>query len=248
MQTPISSASCCFHGVAPIRKPVFRSCDVSPAFADAMQTTPPIVMASAPKAGAVHPFTRKMAEVAINVAIVMPEIGLAELPISPTMREETVTNRNPNTTTSRDAARLASRLVCAPGTGLNVRNRNIKTTSRTEPPTTTDMGKSRSVRFSAAAAARDLSEALRAFAECAPDGRQRAQQGKNAGRRHRARAHRPHIRRPQIAGSHLRDRLRSRIDCALRHASRRSGSPASAPARRRRRPAKIVPATRGPIM
>ena len=31
-RTPIISASCCFHGVAPTRKPVFRSCEVSPAF------------------------------------------------------------------------------------------------------------------------------------------------------------------------------------------------------------------------
>ena len=95
MQAPMSNASCCLHGVAPIRKPVFRSCEVSPALADAMQTTPPMVMASAPKAGAVHPFTRKIAEVAISVAMVIPEMGLAELPIRPTMREETVTKRNP---------------------------------------------------------------------------------------------------------------------------------------------------------
>ena len=37
--------------------------------------------------GAVQPLTRKMAEVAMRVAMVMPEMGLAELPMRPTMRE-----------------------------------------------------------------------------------------------------------------------------------------------------------------
>ena len=87
-------------GVAPTRYPVFKSCEVSPASAEAMQTTPPMVMARAPNAGAVQPLTRKIAEVAISVAIVMPEMGFAELPISPTIRELTVTNRNPKTTMS----------------------------------------------------------------------------------------------------------------------------------------------------
>ena len=64
--------------MAPIRYPVLRSCEVSPASAEAMQTTPPMVMARAPKAGAVQPLTRKMAEVAMSVAMVMPEMGLAE--------------------------------------------------------------------------------------------------------------------------------------------------------------------------
>ena len=49
--------------------------EVSPALEAAMQTTPPMVMASAPKAGAVQPLTRKMAAVAMRVAMVMPETG-----------------------------------------------------------------------------------------------------------------------------------------------------------------------------
>ena len=44
-----------------------------------MQTIPPMVMASAPKAGAVQPLTRKIAEVAIRVAMGMPETVLAEM-------------------------------------------------------------------------------------------------------------------------------------------------------------------------
>src|SRR5258707_9682501 len=72
-----------------------------------MQTTPPMVIASAPNAGAVHPCTRNTAAVAIRVAMVMPDTGLADEPTRPTIRELTVTKRNPKTTTSRDAARLA---------------------------------------------------------------------------------------------------------------------------------------------
>ena len=104
--------------MAPIRKPVFRSCEVSPASAEAMQTTPPMVIANAPKAGAVQPATRKIAEVAISVAMVMPLMGLAEEPIRPTMRELTVTKRNPKKTISSDAARFSTTPSCAPGTGL----------------------------------------------------------------------------------------------------------------------------------
>ena len=145
--TPTITAICCFQGVAPIRNPVLRSCDVSPALAAAMHTTPPIVIASAPNAGAVQPFTRKIAAVAMRVAIVMPEMGFAELPINPTMREDTVTKRKPKTTTRSDAAKLASHPTCAPGTGLKVRKRNINKTSSTLPPSTTLIGRSRSVRL-----------------------------------------------------------------------------------------------------
>ena len=46
--TPRNRPFCWSDGVAPTRKPVFRSCEVLPALAAAMQTTPPIVSASAP--------------------------------------------------------------------------------------------------------------------------------------------------------------------------------------------------------
>ena len=87
--TPTSSASCCARGVAPTRKPVFKSCDVLPALAEAMQTTPPMLMASAAKAAPVQCSTRKTAQVAIRVAMAMPEIGFEDVPMSPVMREET---------------------------------------------------------------------------------------------------------------------------------------------------------------
>src|SRR5262245_2285034 len=85
-----------------------------------MQTTPPMLMASAAKAGAVHPMTRNMAHVAIKVAIAIPEIGLDEVPIRPVMRDETVTNKKPKTTTSKAAKMLLKADVGAPGTGLKV--------------------------------------------------------------------------------------------------------------------------------
>ncbi len=125
---------------------------MSPEFAAAMQTTPPMVMASAPKAGAVQPLTRKMAEVAMRVAMVMPETGEADEPTMPTMRAETVTKRNPKTTMSSAAAALARGPTYAPGTGLNWRKRNISRMRTALPPKTTMGGRSCSVRSGSAAA------------------------------------------------------------------------------------------------
>jgi hypothetical protein len=38
---PHRIATCCARGVAPSKKPVFRSCDVAPALLEAMQTMAP---------------------------------------------------------------------------------------------------------------------------------------------------------------------------------------------------------------
>jgi hypothetical protein len=118
---------------------------VSPAFEAAMQTMPPMVIARAPKAGAVQPLTRKIAAVAMRVAMVMPETGEALEPTMPTIRAETVTKRKPKSTTRKEAARLAKAPTWAPGTGLNSRKTQSRRTRRTEPPRTTDQGRSRSV-------------------------------------------------------------------------------------------------------
>src|SRR5258707_6624131 len=48
---PRNWPNCCFAGVAPTRKPVFKSCEMSPAFEAAMQTTVPTVRMAASKAG-----------------------------------------------------------------------------------------------------------------------------------------------------------------------------------------------------
>ena len=49
---------------------------------------------------------RKIRHVNSNVAIVMPDIGLLDEPISPVKREETVTKRKPKSTISAAAARF----------------------------------------------------------------------------------------------------------------------------------------------
>ena len=89
-----------------------------------MQTTPPMVMARAPKAGAVQPLTRKMAAVAMRVAMVMPETGEAEEPTMPTMRALTVTKRNPKTTTRSAAAILARSADLSSGDGFEFEEEN----------------------------------------------------------------------------------------------------------------------------
>src|SRR5512145_3409493 len=105
-----------------------------------MQTTPPTVRASTAYAGVVHPAARNSAQVAISVAMVMPETGLAEVPIRPQMREDTVTNRKPNTTTRTDAMRLLNTPVLAPGTGLKVSRAHSSRTITAEPPRTSVLG------------------------------------------------------------------------------------------------------------
>ena len=44
--TPMIRPICCLYGVAPTRKPVFRSCDVAPALAEAIHTTEPTISAT----------------------------------------------------------------------------------------------------------------------------------------------------------------------------------------------------------
>ena len=56
-------------------------------------------------------------------------------------------------TTSSEAAAFARNPTCAPGTGLKVRKRNMITTNATDPPITTLIGKSSSVRNTAVLAA-----------------------------------------------------------------------------------------------
>ena len=50
----------------------------------------------------------KIRQVAISVAIVMPEMGFDDEPIMPTMRQATVTKKNPKTTISSAEQQLAA--------------------------------------------------------------------------------------------------------------------------------------------
>src|SRR6185437_6814026 len=142
-----------FEGVAPTKNPVFKSCEVPPAFDEATQTTPPIVSARAENALPVHPATRNIAHVAISVAIAMPLIGFDEFPISPQIRDDTVTNKNPNTTTKTAAIRFDSTPVFAPGIGRHVSRAHIITITASDPSTTIFIEKSRSMRLTAVSSA-----------------------------------------------------------------------------------------------
>jgi hypothetical protein len=79
-----------------------------------------------------------MTHVRMSVAMVMPEIGFDELPIKPTMREETVTKKKPKTTMSREAKTF-------PCSGI-LGSTSRASASSTVPTSTTIIGMSRSVR------------------------------------------------------------------------------------------------------
>src|SRR4051794_4683657 len=95
-RAPMRIDHCCHFGVAPRRKPVFKSCEVVPPLEDAMQTTPPIDSARTACKGSIIPRPRKIRQVINSVATVMPLIGFDDEPISPVKREDTVTKRKPN--------------------------------------------------------------------------------------------------------------------------------------------------------
>src|SRR4051794_38318829 len=136
--TPIISPYCWYFGVAPTMYPVFRSWDVAPAFAAAIATTAPTHRATGEYHSPDQPTAMKIEQVRMRVAIVIPEIGLEEEPINPTIREETVTKKNPNTTTSSEASTL-------PWVGIRGATAR-KMASSTVPPRTIDSGMSCSVR------------------------------------------------------------------------------------------------------
>src|SRR5687767_6387534 len=122
--------------------PVFRSWEVAPALAAAMQTTAPTQRAIGEYHSPVHPSATKIVQVRISVAIVIPEIGLDDEPISPTILDDTVTKKNPNTITRIETTKLP----CVGSPGASARNN----ASTTVPTSTTVIGMSRSVRIVAA--------------------------------------------------------------------------------------------------
>ena len=71
-----------------------------------MHTTAPTQSATGEYQSPVQPSATKIVQVRISVAMVMPETGFEEDPIRPTMRDETVTKKNPKTTTRIDATKL----------------------------------------------------------------------------------------------------------------------------------------------
>jgi hypothetical protein len=93
--------------------------------------------------------------VAISVAMVMPEMGLEEEPIRPTMREETVTKMKPKTMTrTATSSRLRKELP-----GMKGRATSTNTRARL-PAMTVTKERSRSVRRMLAAAVLSESERI----------------------------------------------------------------------------------------
>src|SRR5262249_23246775 len=97
LTAPTTIEICWALGVAPTRKPVLRSCEVVPPLDDAMQTIAAIDSAGTGYCSRTQPRRTKIRQVISSVAIVIPEIGFDDEPISPVSRELTVTNRKPNT-------------------------------------------------------------------------------------------------------------------------------------------------------
>ena len=152
IKAPIRIAYCAYFGVHPRRKPVFRDWAVVPPLEAATQTTAAIERASTLSRELVQPSARKIRQVSINVATVIPEMGFDDEPISPVSLEETVTNRNPNKTTS-----TAPEIALTVFTWL-VRNKVSRAISPRHPPSTTNMDISFSVLDLVESVAPDFSE------------------------------------------------------------------------------------------
>src|SRR4051812_37757803 len=103
-----------------------------------MQTIAPMPIAIGEYMSPVQPSATKSRQGRIKVAIVMPEIGFDDVPIRPVMRDETVAKKKPKIKT-RTAARTLP-YVGSDGTTMR------KSARRSDPPTTTVIGMSRSVR------------------------------------------------------------------------------------------------------
>ncbi len=106
-----------------------------------MQTIAPTESAVTYAPPPVLPMSRKIRQVKSSVATVMPEIGLEDEPISPVSREDTVTNRKPNTMMSS----APRKFMCSAGVAMMPTMRTIM------PMPTKLMGRSRSVRGTKAA-------------------------------------------------------------------------------------------------
>src|SRR5437763_2728888 len=147
-RAPMRIDHCCHLGVAPTRYPVLRSCEVVPPLEAAMQTTAAMEIAVSLSSGSVQPRAKKIRHVSSSVATVMPEMGLDDEPISPVRRDDTVTNKNPNSTISTAPSGCIFKSGTQENSGIlcNGEVAQIAAT-RSRPPTPTiHKGRSRSVR------------------------------------------------------------------------------------------------------
>ena len=183
----------------------------------------------------------------MSVAMVIPEIGFDEEPMSPVMRDDTVAKKKPKTRIST-AART---LPCVGRPGVTIR----KMASSSEPTSTTAIGMSRSVRARPDWPA-PAPKILDAATGRRDDRRNRARQGDEARGQHRAGADVADVGAPQLPGRHLGSGTAGRWRVVANgwiggkgsvmklpriESSGRNTSHDSTP------PANIVPAMRGPI-
>src|SRR6266567_5187610 len=118
-QTPITSATCCFHGVASTNWPVLRSCRLLFAIAATLKITAVVKSANAinalPESGDTYGFTPITSSNAapITTSIPIPDSGLLEEPIRPAMYPQTAeTKKLINTTYATPP--IVSVATCAP--------------------------------------------------------------------------------------------------------------------------------------
>src|SRR5688500_6461142 len=140
---PMNCPSCCLAGVAPTRYPVFKSCEMSPAFDAAMQTTVPTVRIAARAEGSDQPKATNTTDTPSSVTSVIAEVGFDDTPMSPTMRDDTTTNATPKIATPSAATMRGTSVMLpakSPGTATSVMTISAGMT------TTTHDGTSRSVR------------------------------------------------------------------------------------------------------
>src|ERR1044071_384871 len=140
---PRNWPNCWRAGVAPTSQPVLRSCEMSPAFDAAIQTTVPAVRMAARADGSFQPRSTKTIETPSSVTSVIADVGFDDTPIRPTMREETTTKQTPKIATPIAAINRGAKVILpakSPGTTTSV----MTTTSGTTA--TTHAGTSRAVR------------------------------------------------------------------------------------------------------
>src|SRR5512145_120086 len=121
---------------------------MSPAFEAATQTTVPTVRMAARAEGSVQPRATKITDTPSSVTSAIPEVGLDDTPMSPTIRDETTTKATPKMATPSDATNRGPGPM-SPASRPGTENRVMMTSAGTA--STTQPGTSRSVRGTAAA-------------------------------------------------------------------------------------------------
>ena len=149
IRAPTRIETCCFHGVAPTRNPVLRSCEVVPPLDDAMQTMPAIDSAVRRYSGPTQPRRTKIRQVKSSVAIVMPGDRVGR---RADHAGDARADRDEQEPEQHDHARRRS---TGPGDSVGIRCETaIASTSPSEPRKTSGIGRSRSVRATPPASAR----------------------------------------------------------------------------------------------